>query len=392
MSDQIVTPAEVQTPEAVESAFGTSFEAALEAAFAEAGTKVEPANPKPDIVDPEPPKKEEKKAAVPETIEDVEEKEEHDIKLPIDEDEPEEPEEEPDTTGMTKTAGERFKALRAEQKALKTELATKAQAEAAALARVKELEAVSGNAEQLKKELEELKLKQVVYNLEDTPEYIAAVKEPMSKLAATAKEIATKHSIDVNKLLDAIAIEDTAEQDEAFDDLLTGVSDRDKIKVFALAEQLPKIMEESSKLKANSEQVVAELKARKEQSEQEATLEAAKARKAAVELVAVRVAAALPFLKEGDNFNLDVVKSAVAEADFDSADVTTKAYNAYAGKLIPQLAKAYSLRGKEIEQLTDELAKYKKASPSVKGSSSSATPVDPNVSFAQAVEAALNGG
>ena len=376
-------------------AFGTSFESALEAAFAEAGTVLEPSSPKPDVVkgevvEPEP--EVVKPAAKPvESIEDVEDKDEPDIKLPIDKDVPEvEEEEEPDTTGMTKTASERFKTLRTEQKALKLELATKAQAEAAALARVKELEAITGESERMKKELEELKLKQVVYALEDTPEYTSAVTEPMSKLASTAKEIATKHSIDVNKLLDAIAIEDQSEQDEAFDELLTGVSDRDKIKVFALAEQLPKIMEERTKLQANSEQVVAELKARKEQSEQAATLEAAKTRRAAVELVAVRVAAALPFLKEGNNFDLDVVKNAVAEADFDSADVTTKAYNAYAGKLIPQLAKAYSLRGKEIETLTDELAKYKKASPAVKGNSAApAGSADAKLSFAEAVEAAF---
>jgi len=156
MSNQIETPP-------VESAFGTSFEAALAEAFEAAGTSIEPSSPKPDVVvEPkmeavvEPEVKPEK--VIPATIEEVEDKEEHDIQLPIDEEVPE-VEEEPDTTGMTKTAGERFKALRAEQKALKLELATKAQAEAAALARVKELEAVTGNAEQLKQELEALKLK-----------------------------------------------------------------------------------------------------------------------------------------------------------------------------------------------------------------------------------------
>jgi hypothetical protein len=379
--------------ETVESAFGTSFESALEAAFAEAGTTIEPSSPKPDVVvEKVPPAVEPapvKPAAVPATIEEVEDKEEHDILLPIDEEVPE-VEEEPDTTGMTKTASERFKALRTEQKALKTELATKVQAEAAALARVKELEAITGNAEQLKQELEALKLKQAVYAIEDTPEYQAAVTKPMADLAATAKAIAAKHSIDINKLLDAIAIEDQSEQDDAFDDLLTGVGDRDKIKVFALAEQLPAIMAERAKLQANSEQVTAELAARRQVEEQAAIVEAAKTRKAAVDLVAVRVAAALPFLKESDKFSLDTVKSKTADMDFDSADVTTKAYNAYAGHLIPQLAKAYSLSVKEIESLTDELAKYKKATPAVKGNAAApASAADSNLSFAQAVEAAF---
>jgi hypothetical protein len=164
------------------------------------------------------------------------------------------------------------------------------------------------------------------------------------------------------------------------------------MKIYALAEKLPAIMEQRERLQANSSAALAELDARREAAEAERVLEEAKTRKAAVELVATRVTAKLPFLKESDKFALDSVKEKIADTNFDALDPTTKAYNAYAGHLVPQLAKAYVTVMKEIESLTDELDKYKKAKPSVKsGSNSVGSTSDSSVDFATAIERAFAG-
>jgi hypothetical protein len=285
---------------------------------------------------------------------------------------------------MTKAAGERFKELRAEVKEFKTKLSTEAQARAAAEARVKELEAATGQSEETTKKLADYEMELSIARLEATAPYKSAVTQPLSEIAGTAETIATKYGIDANKLLDAIAISDTAEQDEAFDDLLSGVNERDKLKIYAAAEKLPAIVAERERLHQNRDAAIAELDARKTAEAEAAALENAKARKAAADLVATRVAAKLPFLK-GESFNLDAAKSAVVETDFDSQDVTTKAYNAMSGKLVPQMAKHIMAIMQELETVTDELSKYKKSAPAPKGGSTAA-PVSDDASFIERLE------
>ncbi len=365
------------------------FEAALAAAFGEG--KTEPSNPEPDIVEPvvKPAKK---VAKVAETLDDVVEDEEPDIVLPIDEeDEVVEAEEEPDVSGMTKIAATRFKELRTEAKEFKKTLATKEQELAQAAARVKELEALSGTSEEVQKKLDAYELELSVSRLEATDSYQKAVTQPLADIATTAEALATKHELDVNKLLDAIAISDPTAQDEAFEELLAGVNDRDKLKIYSLAEKLPAIMTERERLQAYSSTALAELDARKEAEKAAEAVENSKLRKAAVELVTTRVLAKLPFLKE-EGFSTDAVKAKIADTDFDALDVTSRAYNAFAGHLVPQLAKNYVALQKELEQVTDELGKYKKASPALKGSSSvPAAGTDATLSFAESIERALSG-
>ncbi len=379
MSEQ----AEQVTQETPVEAFGASFEEALAAAYTESDTPIEVAV----VEKTEPVKKEpEVKEKAPETVEEVVvEEEEHDIKLPIDE-EVAEVEEEADTTGMTKSAGERFKGLRTELKVIKTDLNTKAQALAAAEAKIKEFEANSGVSEEVQKKLEQYELELSVSRLEATEAYKNSVTKPLAAIAGEAETLAAKYSIDVDKLLDAISLTDTEKQDEAFADLLDGVNDRDRLKVYSLSEKLPAIFEQRTKLHDNSAEALKELEATKQSQSEAELLIKSKERAAAVDLVATRVAKALPFLSTSGKFDLEVVKSG-SDTDYDTQDITTKAYNAYAGKLVPQLAKAYLGIMKEVEELTNELDKHRKADPSFKdGKQPTGVKVDDKDDFVSSVE------
>jgi hypothetical protein len=382
------------TPPADSAAFGTSFESALAAAF---GEKMEPASPQPDIpkepvTEPTEPVKPEPKEPV-KSIDDAVVEDEPEVKLPIDEEPPvkDEPkDEEPDLTGMSAKAGERFKQLRTEAKELKSKLAAEAQAKAQLESRLKELEGKTGMTEEVEKKLAEYELELAVSRLEATDAFKAEVTKPLADIATTAEAIADKYSIDMSKLLDAIALSDTEKQDEAFEELLVDVSERDRSKIYALAEKLPTIMERRSELYSKREEALAELEAKKTAAEQATALERAKERKAAVELVVKRVSDKLPFLKS-ESFSLDPVKAAVAESDFDAADTTVKAYNAVAGQLVPQLARAYDTALKEIETLTDELEKYRKTTPAFKGTAGPAPTGAEPTDFVSAIEKAFAG-
>jgi hypothetical protein len=384
----------VNTPPADSAAFGTSFETALAAAF---GEKLEPTSPQPDIP-VEPAKQEPVEPVKPDpepvkSIDDAVVEDEPEVKLPIDEDPPvkDEPkDEEPDLTGMSAKAGERFKQLRTEAKELKSKLAAEAQAKAQLESRLKELEGKTGMTEEVEKKLAEYELELAVSRLEATDAFKAEVTKPLADIATTAEAIADKYSIDMSKLLDAIALSDTEKQDEAFEELLVDVSERDRSKIYALAEKLPTIMERRNELYSKREEALAELEAKKTAAEQATALERAKERKAAVELVVKRVSDKLPFLKS-ESFSLDPVKATVAETDFDAADTTVKAYNAVAGQLVPQLARAYDTALKEIETLTDELEKYRKTTPAFKGTAAPAPAGSEPTDFVSAIERAFAG-
>jgi len=377
------------TPAPEQNAFGTSFEAALAEAF---GDKLEPSNPQPDIPKQEDPPAKVEEPKVVEKIEEVDPPEKPDIALPIDEEvpEPEPKEDEPDLTGMSAKAGERFKQLRTEAKELKNKLAAEAQAKAQLESRLKELEGKTGMTEEVEKKLSEYEMELAISRLEATDAFKAEVTKPLADIAEVAELIAGKYSLDVSKILDAISLSDTEKQDEAFEELLVDVSERDRSKVYALAEMLPDIMARRAELYEKREEALQELEAKKTAAEQTAALERAKERKAAVELVVKRVTDKLPFLKS-ESFALDPVKDAAENTDYDAEDITVKAYNAVAGKLVPQLAKAYNDALSEIEKLSDELEKYKKTSPAYKGTSTAAPVNNENVDFATAVERAFAG-
>ena len=75
------------------------------------------------------------------------------------------------------------------------------------------------------------------------------------------------------------------------------------------------------------------------------------------------------------------------DVDLDAADVTTRSYNAVAGRLVPLLAKERAGLVKELAAANEELLKYKKSSPALRNASTApASAGDSELSFAQRVE------
>ena len=68
------------------------------------------------------------------------------------------------------------------------------------------------------------------------------------------------------------------------------------------------------------------------------------------------------------------------------------AYNAVAAQLVPTLVREYLTSTKEVEALMDKLAAYEGAEPTMSGApAADGTRAPADVSFAEAIEAALGG-
>jgi myosin heavy subunit len=310
--------------------------------------------------------------------------------LPIDEaiensvaDEPED--------GLAGKAGRRFKQLKTELKQANTELQTLKQQLQERESRVQELSASNENVEQYQQRLAEYEQALAITKLESTAAYRNEIQEPMIRLVEAADEIAKRYGIDSDELVDVLSYSDRDKQDDALDNLLQGVKERDKLAVYALAEHVPVIVARKQELSENANAALAELELIDQQRHQEQLVGQLQARKQAAEQVQQKLASKVPFLKSIEGLDFDNVAKRAGEADLDSLDIHNKVYSKMAGDIFPKLAVEFVNLRNELEEALDELESLKKAEPKIGGSTSSGSPSKAAGNFIDAINAALGG-
>lgn len=335
---------------------------------------------------------EQPEAVVPEadtssdSIDSIESEERTTANLPIDETDEQSPEEASD---MTDKAGRRFKELRGELKTTRTELESERASRTQLEARLKELEAADSSVEELRTKVQEYEQQLSVVKLEATQAYQQEVQQPLQYIVSNIDSIAEKYGINPDALIDAVALSDQAEQDAAFEDLLVGVNERDKLKVYALADELTPVMAQRQKLHDNVNDALAELEEHQQRQEERASLERMEKRKEINDIVAKKMTQKIPFLKSDESIRFDEVTSKTADTDFESLDDANKVYSYMSGLLVPKLVKQIAQLRSELEQSFDELSDFKKATPSASAGGSMSNPTRQPASFLDAINQAL---
>ena len=306
--------------------------------------------------------------------------------LPIDEADEQSPE---DAADMTDKAGRRFKELRGELKTTRTELESERASRQQLESRLKELEAADNSVEELRTKVESYEQQLSVVKLEATDAYQKEVQQPLQYIVSNLDAIASKYGINPDALVDAVALNDQEAQDAAFEDLLVGVNERDKLKVYALADELTPVVAHRQKLHENVNKALAELEERQQQQEERASLERMEKRKEINDIVAKKLTQKIPFLKSDESIGFTEVANKTSQTDFESLDDANKVYSYMSGLLVPKLVKQIAQLRSELEQSFDELSDFKKATPSASAgglmSSSSKQPT----SFLDAINHAL---
>lgn len=310
--------------------------------------------------------------------------------LPIDEsventvaDEPED--------GLAGKAGRRFKQLKTELKQANTELQTLKQQLQERESRLQELSASNQSVDEYQQRLAEYEQALAVAKLEATAAYRNEIQEPMVRLVEAADEIAKRYEIDSDELIDVLSYSDRDKQDEAFDTLLEGVKERDKLAIYALAEQIPVIVARKQELTENANAALAELELIEQQRQQEQLAGQLQVRREAAEQVQQKLASKVPFLKSIDGLDFDNIAKRAGETDIDSLDIHNKVYSKMAGDMLPKLVVEFANLRNELEEALDELEALKKAEPKIGGNPSSASPTKSAGNFIDAINAALGG-
>lgn len=209
---------------------------ALDSVVAQAGLEFNPAGAAPAAAQPAAPaaaevKKEEKAAPAEDPTKKPWEKLEGE-KPPAEEKKPVEKAEEkpvveevPEPAGMNKAQKDAFIRQRQEIKQANQRMADAQAKLAEAQKQIEEVKKSAAPDEQTLKELEELRTFRAAHNIKSTPEWDAAVTQPLSKVFSSLEKIAAKAGVDIKALEKATDLEESWERAIAIEQVFEGAQE-----------------------------------------------------------------------------------------------------------------------------------------------------------------------
>ena len=385
----VVDPVSEATSEIPDAAPETadSFASAIDQAFANLESGGETAPEPESALEPEPsPQSEPAPEPEPEPVSEPTSDESFDPTDPLTEDIGDD---------WTPKAANRFKQLKSELKETSSELAALRQQQEEYTQKIKELTGTveSNDVEALQAKLAEYEQSQMFNNLENTDAYKTAVAEPLSNIIEEAQQIAEKYAVDSESLIDILSLSDPEEQDTQLGDLLQDASDRDRARVYRLIDQIDPILEKRDSLRENAEAALKEAALLEEQREQQQAAEKLAIRQNVARNVVERVQQKLPFLSGIEGLDLAAIQEKAASVDPSVMHPVDSSFNSVSAQLLPAVVREYMSMRAENAALTDRLAEYETAEPTMSGASptsgSVAGAADDGLSFEEKVAAAF---
>lgn len=294
----------------------------------------------------------------------------------------------------TPKAAARFKQLKTELKTVTSELEGLRQADTEKDSKVKELSGEIDREEvvALKEKLQEYERSKMFTDLEETDIYKDAVTKPIDALIDSSRQIAEKYDVSPDDLVDVLAMDDQQQQDEKISELLVDASDRDKARIYRIIEDLAPILEKRGSMLENASEALGEAKLAAENKENALAADRAVERTNAARNVVARVQKKLPFLSGIEGLDMKAIQEKAAEVDPSVIHPVDYTYNSVSAQILPSVIREYVGMRKENELLTDRLAEYEDAEPTMSGSAPPSTGgATAKASFSEAVDAAFAG-
>lgn len=269
----------------------------------------------------------------------------------------------------TPKAASRFKQLKSELKQTSTELHQLRQQREEYEQKIQELSGIaeSKDVETLQQKIAQYEQEQMVSNLEATDAYQHAVAQPLETLISAAAEIADKYDADPDVLIDVMSMSDQDEQDTAINDLLHAASERDRAKVYHLINQIDPLLSMRQTMVDNADAALKEAELLAERNQQAEAAENLRVRKEVAQNVAARVQQKLPFLSGIDDLDMAAIQQKAAESDPSVMHPVDFTFNSISAQLLPKVVREFVSMRAENAELTDRLAAYEGAEPTMSG-------------------------
>lgn len=193
-----------------------------------------------------------------------------------------------------------------------------------------------------------------------------------------------------------MSFSDNNEQDEKLNDLLGGASDRDKAKIYHLINQIDPLLEMRQSMFDNADEALKEAELLEERKAQAAAADNLRVRKEVAQNVAERVQQKLPFLAGIDDLDMEAIKTKAYETDPSVMHPVQFTFNSISAQLLPTVVREFVAMRAENAELTDRLAAYEGAEPTMSGNTPTSGQVaggaKANASFEDAINAAFGAG
>lgn len=243
---------------------------------------------------------------------------------------------------------------------------------AAARAKAQELESkvrpeLESKLETYEKKVSEYERELAISRIEATPEYKATVTAPLEQIIVSAEALAKHYKVDAGRLVDAFAEMDPAKQTEVLGDLVDGMSERDRARIYRMADDAAAIYQKDEEIRANAATTLSEVEARQKGEAEKTERARSESLKKATDRVWKMVVERTPDL----GVDLGVLRKDVMSVDPSKATPDALAYAASAGALLPHAVKALAAKDARIKELEGALKSYRKSSES--GGSSAPT-------------------
>lgn len=284
--------------------------------------------------------------------------------------------------GLTASAGRVFKELKGELKELKAKYA-ELQGKAAAPVDAESLPEV----QQLKARVEAQERELAMSRVEATEEYQQSVVEPLNHVLGLAGAIAEKYSVDVEALNKALAESDLDKQSEMLMDLAGGFSERDRMGLYRLADDVGVILKRRADIQKNAREAFQTKQQRDaaEKQTQDAALK--QTRESAMADVLKVLQNKVPLM--ADKAVADDVMSRVKQTDIFNAPADVQAYTAYSGALLPHVLRANKEQQSRIADLEKTIADFRRTVPKAGGGKPEASELMPDMDFLAAIESQM---
>lgn len=274
----------------------------------------------------------------------------------------------------TKNAQEAFIAMRKEVKAAKQR-----QAELEAkLAEMGNQPAVAPEEiQQLKAQNEAYEQELRIARVEATREYKEAVVAPMERVQGSVKAVADKYGVESNDILAAFAESDSEKQSERLSDIASGMNDRDRFRLYEMADEWQRVQGTRAKVLANSKLALEKIEQHRQEQEkafiEQRNQQYAKALDATWEDLTNRAPLFRP--REGDeNWNKQIseINQFARNINFDQLGDAERAGVAYRAASAPFLFGQLVALYNKHQEAVSALAKYQEAKPGAGGGTSPA--------------------
>lgn len=276
----------------------------------------------------------------------------------------------------TKAAGAKFKELKTELKTWKQKATELEQKLAAMPQEVK----VPEDYEELKSRVTEYEKEISVSRVEASPQYKQAVVEPLNGVLSAAYAMAQRYEVPESAMEAMLQEQDRSKQDALLQDVVSGFSERDRLNLYSLVDDIGVILMRRNEILQNAAQARQHL----EQQEQQRT---SSEHKQALDSVWKVMSEKIPLFS--DKAIADEVRNKATGANLLNAKPDVRAYAAYSGAVLPHLLKQNQSLTSKVAELEKALVAIRSTVPKPGQGKSVSVERNSEMSFLDALEAQL---